>query len=187
MSTPSTRRTPNAYLGATNATPRGVAGGQHVADPSTDEVVVFLIGMRINRWRRIRTWWPVFTAMPRMLRELADRDLGLLDVRTYWSGRDFLTVQYWRTAEELGAYARNKDLAHAPAWATFNKRAAATGHVGVWHETYLVSKHRIESLYGNMPLHGLAAAHGWIERGAAGQRSDALRRLGTTTSEYSDE
>jgi hypothetical protein len=35
-----------------------------------DEVVVFIIGMRINRLRRLRSWLPAFRAMPRMLQEL---------------------------------------------------------------------------------------------------------------------
>jgi Domain of unknown function (DUF4188) len=35
------------------------------------EVVVFLIGMRINRWWKVHKWMPVAAAMPRMLRELA--------------------------------------------------------------------------------------------------------------------
>ncbi len=35
------------------------------------EVTVFLIGMRINSFVRVRGWWPVFRAMPAMLRELA--------------------------------------------------------------------------------------------------------------------
>ena len=34
------------------------------------EVVVFLIGMRINRFWKIHKWLPVALAMPRMLREL---------------------------------------------------------------------------------------------------------------------
>ena len=43
------------------------------------DVVVFLIGMRINRFRSVRRWWPVFTAMPKMLRELSvDPSIGLL-------------------------------------------------------------------------------------------------------------
>lgn len=33
-----------------------------------DEVVVFLIGMRVNRPWMVAQWWPVFTAMPKMLR-----------------------------------------------------------------------------------------------------------------------
>ena len=44
-----------------------------------DEVVVFLIGMRINRFWKIHKWMPVELAMPRMLRELdAHPDAGFL-------------------------------------------------------------------------------------------------------------
>ena len=40
---------------------------------------VFLIGMRINRAWKIHKWWPVFSSMGRMLRELrAQPDLGFL-------------------------------------------------------------------------------------------------------------
>ena len=34
------------------------------------DFVVFLIGMRINKPWMVHRWWPVFTAMPRMIREL---------------------------------------------------------------------------------------------------------------------
>ena len=36
-------------------------------------VVVFLIGMRINRWWKIHRWLPVMIAMPRMMKELSLR------------------------------------------------------------------------------------------------------------------
>ena len=69
-----------------------------------DDVVVFVIGMRINRLRRLRSWLPAFRAMPRMLRELsADEELGLLGVHSYWAGRVILAVQYWRSFEHLEA------------------------------------------------------------------------------------
>ena len=35
------------------------------------DFVVFLIGMRINHLWKLHKWWPVATAMPRMLKELA--------------------------------------------------------------------------------------------------------------------
>ena len=67
-----------------------------------DDVVVFLIGMRINRLRRVRSWLPAFRAMPRMLRELAaDPSLGLLGVHSFWMGRTIIAVQYWRSFEDL--------------------------------------------------------------------------------------
>lgn len=172
------RPVPKPYVGAADNAPDSVVGGQVAATPDA-EVVVFLIGMRFNRWRRVRSWWPVFTGMPRMLAELASRpESGLLaPPRTYWSGRDLLVVQYWRSIEHLGAYARDPGLAHAPAWGAFNRRGAARGDVGIWHETYTVRADQIESLYGNMPVHGLAAAVGWAHR-ARRPRSAAVERMG---------
>jgi hypothetical protein len=180
------RTVPRAYAGAPAAAPRGVRGGQYVAEPTTDEVVVFVIGMRVNRWRRVRSWWPAFVAMPRMLAELAKADEGLLGARSYWSGRVFLVVQYWRSAAELGAYARNASLSHAPAWGAFNKNSAGRGDVGIFHETYLVPAHGVESLYGNMPEFGLAAAVGSRRRDPRTARTHAHEQLRTTEPEYID-
>jgi hypothetical protein len=161
-----------------------VRGGQYVADPQAEDVVVFVIGMRINRLRKVRSWWPTFVGMPRMLKELARTDRGLLGVHSYWAGRTLLTIQYWRSAEELGAYARDASLSHAPAWGAFNRDSAASGDVGIFHETYVVPADRIESVYGNMPEFGLAAAVGSIERGARAARTTAHQRLETTEPDY---
>jgi hypothetical protein len=122
--------------------------------------------------------------MPRMLKELEGADVGLLGARTYWSGRVFMTVQYWRSAAELGSFARNSTMSHAPAWAAFNSKSAAKAHVGIFHETYLVPSAAIESLYGNMPPFGLGAALGSVERGTTRDRSDANVALETTEPEY---
>lgn len=177
-------RIPRAYQGAAQAVPNGVTGGQVVAAVDAPEVVVFLIGMRVNRWRRVRSWWPVFAAMPRMLAELKQADAGLLNAHTLWSGRTFVVVQYWRSAEELGAYARNPSLQHAPAWGAFNKSVASTGDVGIFHETYVVPRERIESLYANIAPLGLAKAHGSVPRSERGRATQAHRRLNTTQPEY---
>ena len=177
-------RVPRAYQGAAQAAPKRVTGGQTIAYLATADPVVFLIGMRVNRWRRVRSWWPVFTAMPRMLEELRAADVGLLNAHTFWSGRVFLVVQYWRSAEELGAYARNPKLAHAPAWGEFNKRAAAGGDVGIFHETYVVPGDRIESLYGNMVPFGLGKAHGVVDRADRTAFTRAHERLATTEPDY---
>ena len=49
-----------------------VQKGRLTADASSlgDEVIVFLIGMRINKPWKVRVWWPVFVAMPKMLKYL---------------------------------------------------------------------------------------------------------------------
>ena len=140
-------------------------------------VVVFLIGMRVNAWWKVHQWGPTFLAMPRMLRELsAQDDLGLLGYRTRWGGRNFEVIQYWRSFDDLRAYAHSEDAEHFPAWVAFNRQIGPDGSVGIWHETYLVSGERCEAVYRNMPPYGLAAATS--EREATGQQKTAAGRLG---------
>ncbi|MFD4326293.1 DUF4188 domain-containing protein [Nocardioides sp. NPDC058538] len=172
------------YREAPENVPDGVTPGHSVAEVGTDEVVVFLIGMRIHRWHKVRSWFPAFVGMPRMLAELAKKpDLGLLSARSYWSGRALLTVQYWRSVEDLGRFAKDPSLTHAPAWAAFNRRTASTGDIGIWHETYRVPADQVETLYGNMPAFGLGAALGVVER-ASGRRNATHERMGSTRPEY---
>jgi hypothetical protein len=113
-------------------------------------------------------------------------DAGLLAARPFWSGRVFLVIQYWRSAEELGAYARNGAMRHAPAWGAFNRDAAGTGGVGIFHETYVVARDDIESLDGNMPPFGLGRALGLAARGRTPHPTRADRRLDTTEPDYLD-
>ncbi|MFI1093063.1 DUF4188 domain-containing protein [Streptomyces sp. NPDC020917] len=139
------------------------------------EVVVFLIGMRINHFWAPHRWLPVFTAMPRMLRELGrDKDAGLLShVLLTGSPRTYYVVQYWESKDKLYAYAADRDKLHRPAWAAFNRRARNGGRaVGVWHETYVVPAGGYEAIYYGMPPFGLAAAHGVVPlatRGGTGR------------------
>ena len=123
-----------------------------------DEVVVFLIGMRVNRVWKVHKWLPVARAMGRMLKELErDPDAGLLGVEQF-GGPGGVLVQYWRSFEALEAYAVDKAREHAPAWAAFNKAVASNGDVGIWHETYRIRPGDYECVYNNMPLFGLAKA-----------------------------
>lgn len=122
------------------------------------ELVVFLIGMRVNQLWRPDLYLPVFAAMPKMLAELSrDPDSGLLGFRTLLGAGGPTLVQYWSSVEKLYAYASAPEAEHRPAWTAFNRRARkAPGVVGIWHETYLVD--RAESIYVGTPPMGLAAA-----------------------------
>jgi Domain of unknown function (DUF4188) len=116
------------------------------------DIVVFLIGMRINRWWKIHRWLPVVLSMPRMLRELAGRpEAGLLGAIS----AGFFMVQYWESTEKLLAYASDRAGAHFPAWGEFYRRVGKSGDVGIWHETYVVPRGSYESIYVNMPPFGL--------------------------------
>jgi hypothetical protein len=139
------------------------------------EFVVFLIGMRINRWWKVHKWLRVAFAMPRMLRELmAKPELGFLGAET-WPGRTILVLQYWRSMDALLAYAKSRDATHLPAWRSFNKLIGTNGDVGIWHETYRVRAGDYENIYVNMPAFGLGKVGELVA--ASGKREHAKDRL----------
>lgn len=141
------------------------------------DFVVFLIGMRINKPWKLREWGPVFIAMPRMLRELdSDAKAGLLGWRTaITSPISVEVIQYWRSFEQLEAFAADAQRSHLPAWKAFRAATGDGGNVGIWHETFRVRAGEYESIYGNTPVRGLAAAG---EHAGLGSTSRAKDRIG---------
>ena len=139
------------------------------------EFVVFVIGMRVNRWWKLHKWLPVTRAMPRMLRELqADPESGLLGFHT-WFGNPSISLQYWRSFDHLERFAKDAARTHRPAWAAFNRAVASNGDVGIWHETYRVRPGDFECVYNNMPVFGLALATHAVP--ATGHRESAAGRM----------
>ncbi|MEU3099936.1 DUF4188 domain-containing protein [Streptomyces sp. NPDC006967] len=110
--------------------------GRYAAAPP-DGTVVFLIGMRINKWWKVHRWLPAFIAMVPMLKEvIRQSEHGFLGYHV-WFGRTTIVVQYWKDMDELLAYARNAGAEHLPRWRNYNKKVGNNGDVGVWHETYI--------------------------------------------------
>ena len=141
------------------------------------DFVVFLIGMRINKFWKVHKWVPVFLAMPPMLKELqAHPESGCLGyIQTLG-----VIIQYWRSFEHLESYARTRDRNHWPAWMAFNKRMGnSRGDVGIWHETYQVRAGEYETVYSGMPPYGLGKAGKLVP--ASGQRESARDRLNRST------
>ncbi len=142
------------------------------------DFVVLLIGTHVNRWRDVRAWLPAVRAMPRMIRELeAHPELGLLKAYGGWMFGGPTYIQYWRSYDQLIAYARSAEAEHLPAWRAFNR--ATRSHpesVGIFHEAYRVSAGQWETIYGAMPDIGLLGAG----RGCELRRgSTSASRMGT--------
>lgn len=132
--------------------------GRYTAEQGED-IVVFLIGMRVNKWWAIHKWFPVFTAMPGMIRELyQNKDYGFLSMESFFGLRTSVMIQYWRSSDELIAYARAPK--HLTAWKNFNQKVGNNDAVGIYHETYIVPRGNHESVYVNMPIYGLSKAMG---------------------------
>jgi fumigallin biosynthesis monooxygenase-like protein len=148
------------------------------------DFIVFLIGMRINKFWKVWKWLPVLFAMPRIVRELEQRpESGFLGATLYaGSPRRPMLVQYWRSFQALETYARSKDAAHWPAWVRFNKHVGSRGDVGIWHETYLVPAGGYECVYNNMPPTGLGAVTRLVP--ATGRKATAASRAGVRDEAY---
>ncbi len=139
------------------------------------DFVVFLIGMRINRFWKIHKWWPVAMAMPKMLNELAQKpESGFLG-HEIAGGFAPIIVQYWKSFEHLEAYAKDREGFHYPAWKAFNIKIKSNGDVGIWHETYKVKAGEYECVYNNMPKYGLGKVGDLIP--ATGKRESAAGRI----------
>lgn len=146
-----------------------------------EEFVIFHIGMRINAFWKIRRWLPILLIAPRMVRELvADERSGLLGSRTVVGPgiRNIGFVQYWESFDALRDYAHDDDRLHFETWQDYYQRGTKEdAAMGIWHETYLVDADSYETVYNNMPPHGLAACDGTEIVPAADQRTSAAGRL----------
>jgi hypothetical protein len=131
--------------------------GRYTAKADGD-FVLFIIGMRINKIFSFSKWIPVFKAMGPMIRELYQNpQLGFLHTEILFSWRRITLIQYWRSFEQLEAYAHGKT--HLEAWKDFNKKIGNDGSVGIYHESYKIVKNGAEAIYNNMPRIGLAKAY----------------------------
>lgn len=156
---------------------------KRVSGKMDGDFVVFLIGMRVNRWWLPHKWMRVALAMPRMLRELwSNPELGFLGGES-WFGRTTVLVTYWQSMDRLVGYAKSRTAAHLPAWRSFNRLVGINGDVGIWHETYRVRAGDYESIYVNMMPFGLGKAGKLVE--ASGQRETAQGRLAAETAAQS--
>lgn len=84
-----------------------IFNGRYTADIQGD-FVVFVIGMRINKALRIDKWGPVASAMGPMLSTLYQHpEKGFLGGYTLLGWRTIVTMQYWRSTEDLERFARH--------------------------------------------------------------------------------
>jgi hypothetical protein len=157
---------------------------QKVAAERSEEFVVFHIGVRINAFWKLHQWLPIVLIAPRMVRELiSNSNSGLLESRTVVGPgtRNLGFIQYWESFEALRDYARDSDRLHFPAWQEYYEDGTKDdAAVGIWHETYIIDPNEYETVYNNMPPHGLAASDDTEIVPASNQRNTAAGRMGRT-------
>jgi hypothetical protein len=138
------------------------------------DLVVFLIGARINKWWLLPLSLPILAKMRSMQKELlADPNSGLMGITSLGGG----DVQYWRSVEHLMSYADDKSKVHQPATQRFFQKIFRNEAIGIWHETYVVSAGNYECIYTNMPRLGLGKTAELVD--AKGTLATGRGRLGS--------
>ena len=124
------------------------------------EFLVFVVELRIHQWWRFRKWYPIVTAMSRMLTELIEKpEFGLLNFEYWFAFRRQLFLMYWRSYEQMHDWVLNKDAAHIAGWKQLNQLMKDHPNVlGFWHESYVVQPYQYEAFYRNVPTVGLGHA-----------------------------
>ena len=153
-----------------------VAGGRMTAEIDRD-FVVFLIGARLNdRLQFARGLLDLGgrRGMKHMHDYLvAHPEKGLL---AYEMGIPTI-VQYWRSFEQLEAFAKDRDDPHLDIWRQYWRRVGRGSRTGIWHETYLVKAGQYEAVYGNMPARGLGKAGRLVPVSEASSARGRLERV----------
>jgi fumigallin biosynthesis monooxygenase-like protein len=153
-----------------------VAGRRMMAEIEGD-FVVFLIGARLSKLQVFQSLVDLGgrRGMRHMLDYLVEHpEKGLL---AYEMGIPTI-VQYWRSFEQLEAFAKDKEDPHLEIWRQYWRRVGRGTRTGIWHETYLVKAGQYEAVYGNMPAHGLGKAGRLVPMS---EGSSARERLGAVT------
>lgn len=147
-------------------------------------IALFLIGVRIHKPWRLRLVRQVGAAMPRMIAELEENKaaaergeaehLGYLGSRTALDLKGPTVIQWWRSVDDIYAYANAARLEHRPAWVEFYRVAKGDpSAVTIWHETYSVPTGGVESIYSGPQPFGLAALAGTVPVGRRGETARA--------------
>lgn len=176
-------------------------GGERYADPLTKLVVpgrktvdikgdfvVFHIGARAHK-KLDQFFREMGDAFREMLQELEENpSLGCLGSEQFVGVTGFFIVQYWRSLDQLNAYARSSTNRHASAWAKVMRVVRKSNDYGIWHETFEVKEGNYECIFGACPPMMLGNCHQTSLIDCKGRNKSAAGRAGKTDgSDYPEE
>ena len=86
-----------------------------------------------------------------------------------------IIVQYWRSFEQLEAFAKDVDDRILNHWRQYWRRVGTSGCTGIWHEAYLVRADEYEAICGNMPPKCLGKATQLVRIGESSSARSRIR------------
>lgn len=120
------------------------------------ELCLVRLGFQCRGLRAVLFGARLGRAIERSVREAITADAGLLHSDFFRLGPGhFGLFQYWRSYDALEAWSHRPP--HSDWWREAAERMRTRGDFGIYHETYLVPRDRIESIYWGCSPAGLAA------------------------------
>jgi len=111
-------------------------------------------------------------------------EIGLLRSERWFAGLGhFVLFQYWASYDQLEAWSHQAP--HSEWWQKANERMRTKRDFAVYHETYLVSRDCVESIYLDCPTVGLASFG--KTSAAEGGMTTSRDRLGRRTARSADQ
>jgi hypothetical protein len=140
-----------------------------------EELCVIRLGLVVRKLSAFRYLSKVRKAIEQSAIEAKAADAGLLNSERYlvsWNHFGFL--QYWRSFQAL------EDWSHQPPhslwWREALERLRTKGDFGIYHETFLIPRTNIESIYLDCPPIGIASFG--VTGEAVGPSTTSRDRLG---------
>ena len=122
---------------------------------SVHELCLLKVGLQVRRLGAFFFARRIGKAIDRSAKEAKEADVGLLASEQFLiNPTHFGVLQYWRTFEEMEAWTHRPP--HADWWKDAAERQRTKGDFGIYHETFLVPRDRIEAIYLNCLPTGIA-------------------------------
>jgi hypothetical protein len=123
---------------------------------SMTELCLIRLGIQARKWTALPFATKLGRAIDRSAKEAIAANAGLLHSERFaFNMRHFGVLQYWRSYDELEQWVRRPP--HSEWWRQAIDRERTKGDLGVYHETFLVPRSAIESIYLNCEPVGLSA------------------------------
>ena len=133
------------------------------------------LGIQVHRMRAFLYAARLGRAIDRSAADAVAAGAGLLHSERFTITRNhFGVLQYWRSFADLEAWSHRPP--HAEWWRAAVQRMRTKGDFGVYHETFLVARDQIETIYMDCRPTGLAAFGTLAE--AVGPLTTGRGRLG---------
>jgi hypothetical protein len=122
---------------------------------SVEELCLVRLGLVVRKLRALPFASKIGRAIQRSTSEAIASGAGLLaSDRFFFGWTHFGVFQYWSSFEALDAWSHRAP--HSEWWRAANDRMRTKEDFGIYHETYLVPRLGVESIYLNCPGIGLS-------------------------------